>query len=280
MVVPVSRRQPLISAGAALGAQLKMCRKTAGYGSQAALAGRLGTSETVIAKAESGERPPTDSVYKAWMAECQVSGQLRLAVDAIWVLARNQADPAAAQMVPWFELEQAAHTLRYWAPLLVPGPAQTEDYARELFIAWRNPRDRIEELVATRMSRRSILDGAEGPDVTIVLWERLLDSPIGDPETMRGQLARLVDLCDHPRVHLHVLPTSTGAHMGLSGSIDLAAASTAETLLIEGYPEPVVTSDPDRVRAASATFNTIRSDALRRAETRDVLVKAMERWSS
>lgn len=268
------------SAEAMLGGHLKMCRKSADYRSQTALADQLGTSETVIAKAESGERPPTDSVYQDWMAKCQVKGQLRLAVDDLWTLARSQTNPVAAQTKPWLRLEQDAHTLRYWAPLLIPGPAQTADYARELFIAWRNPKDQLDELVAERVARQPILDSPEGPDVTIVLWERVLDSPIGTAETMRGQIARLVDLCDHPRIHLHVLPSTVGAHMGLSGSIDLATTSTTETLLIEGYPEPVLTSDEMRVRAASATFNTIRSDALRREESRKTLVEAMERWSS
>lgn len=279
MIRPVTRKQPLISADAVLGAHLKICRREAGYRSQGDLATELGTSETVVAKAESGERPPTDRVYQDWMAKCHVDGHLRLIIDDLWTLARNEADPAAAQMEPWFKLEQDAHTLRYWAPLIMPGPVQTAEYARELFIAWRNPEEQLDELVAIRTARRSILTDPDGPDVTIVLSERILDYLIGTPEVMRAQMALLVDLCDCPRAHIHVLPASSGAHMGLSGSIDLATTSTTEVLLIEGSPEPVVTSDETRVRTASTMFNTIRSDALRQAESRKVLVEAMERWS-
>lgn len=279
MARPVTRDRPVISADTLLGARLKMCRREAGYRSQGDLAAQLGTSETVVAKAESGERPPTDNVYEDWMAECHVDGHLRLAVDDLWILARSQADPVAAQTKPWLSLEQDAHTLRYWAPLLIPGPAQTAAYARELFLAWRNPKEYVDEMVAGRVARQPILDAPEGPDVTIVLSECVLDYQIGTAETMRDQIARLVDVSDCPRVHLHVLPANSGAHMGLSGSLDLATTSTTETLLSEGFPEPVVTSDEVRVRAASATFNTIRSDALRRAESRRALVEAMERWS-
>ena len=43
--------------------------------------------------------------------------------------------------------EAKAHTLRYWAPVIVPGLVQTPDYARELFAAMGHDEGKICELV-------------------------------------------------------------------------------------------------------------------------------------
>jgi hypothetical protein len=68
--------------------------------------------------------------------------------------------------------------------------------------------------------------------------------------------------------------------MGLGGPIDLAMTDAAELLLMEGFSETIVTADTAQVRRASATFNTVRSDALPRAASRAVLQKAMETWDA
>lgn len=50
---------PASNPAAFLGAELRRARVAAGFTSQEALAARLGYDRTVIAKAETGERPPT-----------------------------------------------------------------------------------------------------------------------------------------------------------------------------------------------------------------------------
>jgi hypothetical protein len=112
------------------------------------------------------------------------------------------------------------------------------------------------------------------------VWERALTTLIGSAEIMRDQIARLLELSERTNIHFHVLPSSIGANMGLGGRIDLAATATAELLLMEGFSETVVTADNAQVRRASATFNTVRSDALPRAESRAMLAKAMEAWNT
>jgi transcriptional regulator with XRE-family HTH domain len=49
-----------------LGALLRRARVAAGISSQDALAERLGFDRTVIAKAESGQRPPSPDVARAY----------------------------------------------------------------------------------------------------------------------------------------------------------------------------------------------------------------------
>lgn len=269
-----------LNAGAALGAQLRLCRIAAGFTSQPALGAEIGTHETVIAKAETGDRPPTDDVFRAWMDTCGVKGPLLSALEALWTLARTREDPARYRTAPWFELEEQAHTLRYWAPLLVPGLVQTEAYARALYTAMGHDKDKVTELVAGRLARHAILSQPEAPDTTILLWEPVLRNLIGSRQDMKEQVARLLDLSWRPHVHIQVLPSSLGANAGLGGAINLAATDDApELLLSDGMVEDVVTADPAYVRRASSTFNSVRSDALPRAESREVMTEAMESWN-
>ena len=71
------------------------------------------------------------------------------------------------------------------------------------------------------------------------------------------------------------------ANPGLGGAINLAATDDApELLLSDGLVEDQLSQDPVVVRKARATFNNVRADALNRADSRRVLVEAMERWSN
>lgn len=265
-------------AGAALGAQLKAIRRAAGFNSQEAIAEKFRADRSVATKAETGELPLTEKNMQIWLKVCGVSGLHAEAIWALWHLARAKSDPNAARMLSWWEIQSQAHTLRYWAPLLIPGPAQTEEYARELFSAMRNDPSTIEEGIARRAEHQAMLFRPDGPDITIVLWERLLGTLIGTPQVMRGQMARLLELSAHPSVHVQVLP-GDGVNMGLGGAIHLATTSTDEVLLLEGFTEDLVVVESARVRKASTRFNNVRSEALRGTESRQLLSEAMERWS-
>jgi len=59
---------------------LRRARLAAGFSSQDSLAAKLGFDRTVIAKAETGDRPPTTEVLAAWCATCQ----LEETIDQCW----------------------------------------------------------------------------------------------------------------------------------------------------------------------------------------------------
>jgi transcriptional regulator with XRE-family HTH domain len=75
----MARRDPETNPAAFLGAELRRARMAAGLSSQEALAARVGFDRTVIAKAETGERPPTIEVLTAWCEACQLSGAFDIA---------------------------------------------------------------------------------------------------------------------------------------------------------------------------------------------------------
>jgi hypothetical protein len=136
----------------------------------------------------------------------------------------------------------------------------------------------IAEDVGARMARQAIIYRPEPPDITIVLWEPVLHHQIGSRLVMREQLARAVELSKRPKLLIHVLPC--GANAGLGGAINLAAAADVpELLLSDAFVAGEVAADPVRVRKASATFNSVRGDALNRVDSRAKLVEALETWS-
>lgn len=273
-------RDPHTHLGAFLGDQLRAIRAEAGYASQDDFAPAIRRDRSVIGKAETGEAPPTESVLADWLDLCGVSGRLRVVFEGLTRLARIRENPGQAQAEPFYEAEARAHTVRYWAPIILPGIVQTPAYATELFKAMRFDEAKVAERLEVRMARQAIMERSDPPDITIVVWEPVLHHQIGSSETMGDQIARLVALSDMPTVTIHILPSVHGANPGLGGAIQLAATADApELLLSDTLVEDHLTNDPVQVRQASSTFNSVRADALNRAGSRDILLEAMERWS-
>ncbi|MCW2929724.1 MAG: family transcriptional regulator [Actinomycetia bacterium] len=272
-------RSPENDPAALLGDELRELRKEAGYRSQDDVAAIVGSDRSVIGKAETGDQPPTHEVLTTLLDTYQVAGRLRRVYERLAIVARAREDPGRLRVTPWYETEAKAHTLRYWAPTIVPGIAQTRAYAAELYRALGHDEGTVAELIELRIARQAILTGDDPPDATILLWEPVLHHQIGTAETMSEQLAHLVELSS--RVVIQIVPGSLGANAGLGGPIGLAASDDApELLVIEALVEDQVTNNSVLVRKASATFSRVRGDALNVRESRTRLTEAMERWQS
>ncbi len=236
----MARRDPETNPAAFLGGELRRARVAAGFSSQDALAAKLGFDRTVVAKAETGERPPTDDVLAAWCQVCRLDDDLfgRLAR-----LAKRADGPVPTWFEDWLEAEGEAQSLRIWSPTLIPGLLQTAEYARALFLAAQSDtsEDAIGALVAARLERQAILDRADPPDLVVVLDEAVLHRLIGSPQVMHDALVQVAELARRPYVVVQVVPASNGANAGLSGAFDIAAADgMPETLRMEGVEDQTV----------------------------------------
>jgi Domain of unknown function (DUF5753) len=274
-------RDPGTDLGAFLGRQLKEIRVEAGYKSQDEFAPALSKDRSVVGKAESGEYPPAEAVLSDWLSICGIGGRLQTVLLGVARFARmRDGGPVKVWFLGWVDAEGTAHTLRVWQPIIFPGLIQTEAYARELYAVAGFSEDQISEYVQARLSRHAILDRPDPPSVVIVLDEVVLHRLIGSPEVMRGQLAHVIELSKRPNMHIHILPSRTGANAGLGGPIHLATGTgTPEVLLVGALIEDQVTLEPQQVRKASATFDAVRGDALNRADSRNMLMEALERWN-
>jgi transcriptional regulator with XRE-family HTH domain len=272
----MATRDPETNPAAFLGAELRRARAAAGFSTQETLAAKLGFDRTVIAKAETGERPPTVEVLAAWCEACHLDEELfgRLAV-----LARRADGPVPTWFESWLEAERDAHTLRLWSPTLVPGLLQTAEYAHALFVAAGVEQDSADQMVMARLERQAILDRPDPPHTVAVLDEAVLQRMIGTPAVMADQLAHVASMSERLHVGVHVIP-AIGANAGLSGSFDIASADGSPDMLrIEGV-EDQTTENRTLVRKAAILFDLVRGEALPRTPSRALIMEAVEQWKN
>jgi DNA-binding XRE family transcriptional regulator len=273
-----SDRDPRSDLGAWLGEELRRARVAAGYASQDQLARELGFDRTVIVKAETGTRPPSEDV--AARIEEMFPGLCNGLYAHLATIARRSNGPVPGWFADWTEAERAATVIKWWEPLLVPGLLQTPEYARALFRAWEMARteDELEELVQARMARQAVLDRAEPPKLWAVIDETVLHRRVGGAKVMHDQVLKLSEMADRPGVSIHVIPAETGAHIGLLGAFAIASTDgdAAGIVYMESPDEGQTTRNPITVAKINLTFDTLRSEALPRSASRDILAKVAE----
>jgi transcriptional regulator with XRE-family HTH domain len=268
-------RDPESNPAVFLGKELQRARTAAAFKSQDALAARLGFDRTVITKAESGARPPSDDVLAAWCEACGLDLELFARLAA---LARNGDGPIPTWFEDWLEAERQAAMLCIWQPLLIPGLLQTADYARALFLAGQTDtsEEAIDALVAARLERQVILDRADSPETVIVVDESVLRRLIGSPQVMYDQLVHVADISTRPFISVHVVPADNGANAGLGGAFDVATADgMPDVVRMEGV-EDVTSERRALVRQAKIAFERVRRDALPRAASRNLIREVAE----
>ncbi|CAM3628970.1 helix-turn-helix transcriptional regulator [Kibdelosporangium persicum] len=214
---------------------------------------QLGMSVSTLSRLENGKREPTSEEVAGILAVLGVTGgdrqhllqQVRCISHFGMVLGKAgprtrtyQAFEAEAVAITNFELS------------LVPGLAQTADYARAVISAVRVNASRadVEARVSQRMSRKAVLTRKRPPQVNLLMTELALRQPIGGPKVMANQIRSLVALADQENVSLHVIPATVPAHAGLGGSFVLFDFADHPTLVfIEALTTGLYRDDPDDV---------------------------------
>src|SRR6185437_13862452 len=233
---------------------------------------------------ESGERHLPHAALDAWLERCGVSGLAESGIRAMWRAARRHRDdddPLKAWFVGWVDAEQEAHLLRYWNPVLVPGILQTREYAYEVFRACGRTHEQATADANARIERQSVLNRLDPPTVVVVMWEPVLHHQVGTAEVMRGQLTRLLEVSERPRVLVHVVPSAFGANAGLGGPVSLATVvGKPDVLLTSSLLEDVVTSDTAQAKVASNTFEVVRGVSANTLDTRRIVSEAITAWEN
>ena len=197
-------------------------------------------------------------------------------------IARKSNGPIPGWFADWVEIEAKATSLRWWEPLLIPGLLQTEDYARAVLSTRpHTSADEIEELVTARLARQALLARADPPLLYVLLDEGVLHRPVGMPEVMAVQLARLADLSEQTCVTLQVIPYSAGAHIGLQGGFAIADLPDLPGIVfLDSVADGQTVEDVAIVSQVTQRFDALRAEALPRGASRDMIRKvAEERWT-
>jgi Domain of unknown function (DUF5753) len=136
--------------------------------------------------------------------------------------------------------------------------------------------DNIDERVAVRMKRQECLTRTPPPYLWVILDQGVLTQPVGSPEIMRQQLARLIEVSRMPNFSVRVVPQSEGAHVGRDGSFKLMTVDGAESAYIEASEEGRLVQDATDVRSFRRRFDRIGDHALPLRASIELIEQVME----
>jgi hypothetical protein len=253
-----------------LGGMLRQGRLDAGYTSHGALAKVLNVSRPVITRAESPAHPvPSDALLVSWAAATGLD------LDEINELAHRARSGSPDWFLNYLIAEAAAHTLRCWGCVVVPGLLQTSDYARAVLAVERYTPARLDELVSARMARQQVIGRAT---VTAIVDERVIHRLIGSPLIMSEQLAHLVTLGERPDVAVHLLPESS--NQGTGGAVDIATKDNTVTVCMTTALEDVTTTAEHLTIKAMQTWERLLGAAMPVAESLEAIRTTEQSWKS
>ena len=259
----------------AFAAELKAQREARGW-TQAETADRMGYSQSVVGKLEGCTiRPSQMHAQKADEAFGLPQTFQRLRES----LLMQRAYPDWFREWPGKEAE--AVELRWFEPLIVPGLLQTEAYTRALLRTRMGvTEDDFEAMVTARMERQAILAREKPPILWVLLDEGVLHRPVGDAEVMHEQATHLTAMAERPNIVIQAVPRSVGAYEGLRGPFVLASFANGPDVVLQDAVAfgSLVESDVG-VAAVRAAWEAIKSEALSRSASAELIEKVAEQWT-
>ena len=117
------------------------------------------------------------------------------------------------------DFENKATRIRNYEYAIVPGLLQTSEYSQALIRATDTTLSdaELDNLVASRMARQTLLTRSKAPEFLAVVHEMALRVPAGGPGVMKRQLQHLITMAERPNVEVRVVQTGVGVHVGLRG---------------------------------------------------------------
>ncbi|MCW3839940.1 helix-turn-helix domain-containing protein [Micromonospora yasonensis] len=254
--------------------ELRRLRADAGL-SQEALGERINYSASLVAAVEQCRRAPREEFTQRCDEALQAGG----------LLIRIREALLKESLMPWFRewvtIEQEATALRSFEPLVVPGLLQTEAYARALYEgAAQLVGEAIEQPLAARLARQTVLTRPAPPQFVAVLDYTVLERPIGGPKVMQEQLRHLVEVGRRPRVHLHLVPREVAAYPGLNGAFVLATPPDGDDLgYLDNQLHGTIVERTVDVNSLRQIWESVRAEAMPHGATLKAISEAAEQWT-
>lgn len=165
-------------------------------------------------------------------------------------------------------LEAEASSLSDYNTDLVTGLLQVESYARAILEIADPPLDAtaIQQRIEARVKRQSLLEQQDsGPLLHCILDEGALHRPIGGPEVMREQLARIVEVAGLPKVTFQVIPLTVGAHPALDSVfviVQFDESMVNDVVYVEGVVGNIYLESAADLERYKRIFSRLQSIAL------------------
>jgi transcriptional regulator with XRE-family HTH domain len=268
---------------AALITRLTGLREAAGL-SENALAKRMGIVQSRVWKIRNGRLLPNEDDITAWaeatghpeaageLAEMLKAARGEQAFSAVF----RRKGGAAAYEDRVRAVEEQSARIGEFEVAVIPGILQTADYAREVLSvssgprAWGSDDAEVEDKIAGRLRRQEILYGRDRR-VQVVLSEAALRVLVTTPETMAGQLDKLLAVSRLPAVELGVI--GFGQRIP-AYSIGGFRVYDDDLIVVESISGEDEITDPAKVAVYLGAFDALRQAAVTGDEARRLIADA------
>lgn len=254
----MTSEQPVSAAVEDFSEELRAWRERHGL-SQAELAARMGYSGSHVSSVETMNRTPTLEFAKKADEALSMPGSF----------VRSHARITKEAHPPWFapfvHFEEQATRIHNWDTRCFTGLIQTADYARSIISSGRPDlaAEAVERDVAARMLRQQVLERDDQPFCWFVIGEAALRTSFGGPEVMRGQLARLAELMQRPRITVQVFPFAAQDCPGSQGPVTIFELPDSGPVgYAEGYEAGRIIEAPADMAKLVMMFDHLRAGAL------------------
>ncbi|MEX3102376.1 MULTISPECIES: helix-turn-helix transcriptional regulator [unclassified Streptomyces] len=272
-----------------LGSILRGLREDGTHGSQAAVAGELGWSESKLSRVETGRLGLTepelnllldryavkDRSLRGYIFDLRRRGKVRG-----WET-RVRSDKSAVY-ADYIGYESDAAEMYSAQTTLIPGLLQTHDYAAAVFHQQRpDATDRHDQL-EIRDKRREVFDRPRPLVFWGVLSESVFRHAIGGPEVMAAQLEHLLNMAkDYPgTINIHVLPEKSESHGALFGPFVILSFPQRwepDIVYLDGFTSTKFLEDTEQVQEYNRLFRRLMmTDSLRGPESLKLIERHLD----
>ncbi|MGW2722758.1 helix-turn-helix domain-containing protein [Streptomyces sp. NPDC001492] len=263
-----------------LAVELRRLRDAAGLSAREA-ATLLGVSSVQISQIEYGSSGVSEkrlrrlAAHYACTDEALVDALVAMATDRTRGWWEEYQGLLPTPFLDLAELEYHATSLREIQFLYIPGPLQTEDYARAVY-AYRVPElphDELELRIQHRMQRKVVLEGPAPTPYEAVIHEAALRIRVGDRAASRAQLAALLEVSAADNITVRVIPFDLDGFGGSWAAMMLAggAVPKLDTVVRDGPHGAALIDSEAQLTVFRTLFRRVETVSLDPERSRDVI---------
>ncbi|MDB1087694.1 helix-turn-helix transcriptional regulator [Streptomyces sp. ACA25] len=257
----------------------------------AEVAAKLRCDESLISRIETGKRPCSHIHFSRLMTLYEAPEPEREKLAQLHAETRERRQPwwsqysdiISANYERFLAFEDAAERVLEFQFGLLPGLLQTEGYARAVTGVGFDSLgpDQVDGLVEVRMVRqRKRLHDTTRPLVCMyVVTQAALEFQVGGREVHRQQLGHLLELSDHERVAIQVIPYEKGEEGCQIGGFMIFEfpGDMPEVAFGESVAGNAVLDDPRDLRRMRRLHRGLTAVALSESDTKSLIMRTRDR---
>ncbi|MYY09438.1 helix-turn-helix domain-containing protein [Streptomyces sp. SID4919] len=270
----VNRKEldPESSPRAAFGARLRSSREARGW-KQEDLSLHMGISSGHISGVETTRKMPSLRFAKAADMAFGVT-------DSAATFERQWREMHQGSLLEGFPeyvgYEGRAVEIRLFESGVIPGPLQTREYARALADCALQRGDitpeQADERVDFLIERQAALVRTPPPVLFAVLDESCIRSPIGGPDVMAGQFARLIEFAGQPNTAFQIAPFAMGGRKPFRRLVHLLTLSDRSLMsYVESQTHGYLDRELSSVVPLMRNYHQLQVEAASQAESVDMI---------